>query len=114
MKSNKHKIVTLLFLFIFLSAFSSGIYASITQSLSHHSKNKEIKPDSASASNDFVFEENETENEEEGFACPELTQLTSLFNLNFYHSNLNIFSSDSLTSEDFGNAIFLTIRSLRI
>lgn len=68
MKTQKFKILPVFFLAVFLSAFSSGLYLSLRNSLpelAHYSKHKELKANSNSnsGSEEFVYEENETENE---------------------------------------------------
>lgn len=70
MKTQKFKILSVFFLAVFLSAFSSGLYLSLRNSLpelAHYSKHKELKANSNSnsGSEEFVYEENETENENE-------------------------------------------------
>lgn len=67
---NKHKILSILFLTVFLSAFGSGIYISISNALpdlAHFSKFKELKnnTEKGTTSQDFIFEENETKSETE-------------------------------------------------
>jgi hypothetical protein len=97
-----------------MSAFSSGIYSSISQSLSHYSKNKEIKSDSASASEDFVFEENENESETE-FEF-ELTAIILPYVVTFTTNELII--NPLLCAEPFsvkqGKPIYLALCNFRI
>ena len=69
MKLSKSTYFSLFFLFCFLASFSANTYKSInTLSSKTNIKNFKIvsvstKEENESASNDFLFEENETENE---------------------------------------------------
>lgn len=89
MKTQKYKILSALFLAVFLTAFSSGLYISLRNSLpelAHYSKTKELKAnsDSNSSSEEFVYEENETENEiESGIELQAL--ILPFFVSSFYH-----------------------------
>jgi hypothetical protein len=86
-KSSKHKILSSLFLVVFLTSFLSILYVSLSNSLpelAHFSKTKEIKTNTSqnSTSEDFVFEENETETESEFEAQTVLLPfLISFFNI---------------------------------
>ncbi len=119
MKFRKHKLLSFLFLSIFLSSLAFGISNSLINSIpniAHFSKNKEIKcncHDEFSNEN-FVFEENENENESETnlnalalllpfFASDFISQYTS-FTFNF---------SDPV-KEKTTTSIFIAIRNFRI
>ena len=116
MKLNKHTLFSTLFFLIFFSAFSSGAYASISNSIkafSHFSKNKELKEDgNVSASEDLVFEE--TENDSEESLSPVLILLPDFLDLNTFIRVLNNKFTEFTYSEKFSNSIFLSIRALRI
>ncbi|MBK6984655.1 MAG: hypothetical protein IPH32_07800 [Bacteroidetes bacterium] len=69
MKTNKSTYFSLFFLFCFIASFSANTYQNIqtVYSKSHFSTNKSVslsnKEQNNSSSNDFLFEENETETE---------------------------------------------------
>ena len=114
MEYNKRNIFSALFLFIFISAFSTGIYSSLNNSLKSYSlSHKELNQNSNTnnSSNDLVFEE--TENDVEDLTSPEFTLLPQYLNLNTFTSIL-ISNPDFQFSEKATGPIFLAIRALRI
>lgn len=116
MKLNKHKVFSALFLFIFISAFSSGIYGSLSDSykaFSHFSLHKEVKQDKAFASSEeLIFDE--TENDSEDSVNPLLTLIPNFLNINFLVQDLNTFFTEFHFSAKATQPIFLYIRVLRI
>jgi len=115
-KLNKHTFFSVFFLFIFLSAFSSGAYVSLSNSIkefSHFSKGKEVKEDgAASASEDLVFEE--TENDSEESVSPTFTLLPDFLSFDaFTFVSKNSFTDFSYLEKATG-PLFLSIRVLRI
>jgi len=115
-KTQKYKFFSALFLVIFLAAFSSDIYGSVNNSLytfTHFSKHKELKEDgSASASENLIFEE--TENDTEDSVDPQFVLLPSFLNLNSIDFGLQKEFIEVDNSSSLFEAIFLSIRVLRI
>ena len=116
MKIKKHTLLSALFLFIFISAFSCGAYASISNSIkefSHSSFNKELKQDGPNAaSEDLVFEE--TENDSEESFNPEFNFLISFLSFDFVDKTFKTNFTKLPQSEKISTPIFLSIRLLRI
>lgn len=116
MKIKKHTLLSALFLFIFISAFSCGAYASISNSVkefSHSSFKKELKQDgSTAASEDLVFEE--TENDSEESLSPEFNFIISFLNFDFFGATFKSNFTNFPYSEKTQSSIFLSIRALRI
>lgn len=117
MKTNKYKILSALFLFVFLSAFSSGLYISLSNSLpnlAHFSKAKEIKRNSNSNTEEFVYEENETESENE------LNLEHFVFSLPFFVTcfnaeiSVNLFVVDKPIIQKPDTPIYLSVCNFRI
>jgi hypothetical protein len=115
-KLNKHTFFSALFLFIFLSAFSSSAYTSLSNSIkqfSHFSKGKELKEDGmTSASDDLVFEE--TENDTEESIDPLFILLPAFLNFDSVTSIIKSDFSEFTFIERSIDSIFLSIRVLRI
>lgn len=115
-KTKKHKLFSVLFLFIFLSAFSTGAYASISNSIkefSHSSLKKELKQDgTATPSENLVFEE--TENDREESADPIFTLLPAFLNFDAFTFVSKTIFHEFTSSEKAVGPIFLSIRSIRI
>lgn len=116
MKLNKHTFLSALFLFIFLSAFSSGAYVSLSNSIkefSHFSKSKELKADgSTSVSENLVFEE--TENDGEESINPSFTLLPDFLSFDEFTFISKTNFTDFSYLEKTAGPIFLSIRVLRI
>ena len=115
MKLKKPILFSILFLLIFVSAFSAGIYSSIQYSsklTSGFSKNIELKkPDNLSVTEDLVFEETEDDGKE--FSA-ELTLITDYFSFNSINYILDTNCSELLYIKKTDLAIYLSIRALRI
>lgn len=115
-KIKKQIFFSTFFLFVFLSAFSAGVYPSLNNSLKefcHFSKHKELKTDGTnSTSEGLVFEE--TENNVEESVSPESAIIPGLLKFNCVNSSLNYIPSESLHSVKTFGSIFLSIRVIRI
>lgn len=119
MKAIHHKLISALFLFVFLSAFSSGLYISLKNSISdlaHFSKNKEIKTNTYSGNNseDFVFEENIEEGESD--INPELLAFVLPFFISFNQTTHAIGSTPTIEPlvAQSSKPIYLTVCDFRI
>lgn len=120
MKTPRHKILSSIFLLVFLSAFSSGLYISLSNSLpelAHFSAHKELKStnNSKSGSNEFLYEENETESETElGLELQALVLpffVSSFYSLTETNVNFNFTFCKPLFSSE---PIYVSIRNFRI
>lgn len=112
----KHTLLSFLFLFVFLSAFSTRSYFSLRNSIknfTHFSKSKEVKENTSSSSPEqLVFEE--IENDSEDSLNPSLTILPDYLKFDLFHTTPNTLFSELIFSEKFAESIFISIRTLRI